>query len=72
MIRVFRILVRAVVDGTIKKVSVSVTRKREGLEVNATVFTGKFTHGVSNYLPKGASVASTLSACAARLRDLVP
>lgn len=70
MIRHLRALFAAVSSGSLKHVSVKVTRKRDGVYVSVEAFTGHHTFGVASYAPKKATAAAILDVCGMRLGEL--
>ena len=49
MLKELRPFLAAVLDGRLKRVSLTITRKRDGIYVETTAFTGKHTFGCASY-----------------------
>lgn len=73
MIRHLRQLFAAVADGSLKHVTVKVTRKRDGVYASVEAFTGTHTFGLSSYVQpaKKPSATRILEACGLRCRELL-
>jgi hypothetical protein len=69
----FRLLVAAVSGGSLKRVSIVVERKREGIRVSVSAHTGTYGYGVESIVQplKKPSAMAILAVCKRRLMNLL-